>query len=105
MGTTIEAAPGALETCGWCGKSIPEDTPVYVSGIKVRDPEVLAGRVGQLVPVALLHAKRSLLVIVPSEDSDARKKGYDAVVMVCGKRCRNQLKKAAFSELRQRNAV
>jgi hypothetical protein len=93
----IEAGEGVLETCGWCGGFIPEDTPVYACGIKVRDPAALAGKVGQLVPVALLQAERSLLAIVPTEDSEARKKGYDAVVMVCGKRCRNQLKKVASS--------
>jgi len=91
----IEAAEGVLETCGWCGKAIPEDTPVYACGIKVRDPGVLAGKVGQFVSVMMLNGERPFLAIVPSEDSAARKKGYDAVVMVCGKRCRNQMKKAA----------
>jgi hypothetical protein len=69
----IEAAEGVLETCGWCRKAIPEDTPVYACGIKVKDPGALAGRVGQFLPVMMLEAERSLLAIVPAEGSDVRK--------------------------------
>jgi ribosomal protein L2 len=106
----VEAAEGVFETCGWCGKAIPEGTPVYASGIKVQNPGALAGKVGQFVQVIMLNVERTFLAIVPSEDSDARKKGYDAVVMVCGKRCRNRIKKAASlppvdRERASRNAV
>jgi hypothetical protein len=51
----IEAAEGVLETCGWCGNAILEDTPVYACGIKVRDPGALAGKVGQFVSVMMLN--------------------------------------------------
>lgn len=87
----VEAVEGALETCGWCGGEVPEDSPVFACGVKVQNPADLQGRAGQLVELVLPKAGKTVLAIVPAGDSDARREGYDAMVMVCGKRCKHKL--------------
>ena len=86
-----EAAEGALETCGWCGGEVPEDSPVFACGVKVQNPADLQACAGELVELVLPNAGKTVLAIVPASDSDAGREGYDAMVMVCGKRCKQKL--------------
>ena len=94
----VEAAEGALETCGWCGKAIAEDSPVYGCGVKVRTPANLRGRAGGLIKVMMPRTGRLFRAIVPTDDSEARREGYDALVMVCGRKCKKALSSAFAAE-------
>jgi hypothetical protein len=94
----IEAAEGALETCGWCGKAIAEDSPVYGCGVKVQTPANLQGRAGQLIKVMMPRTEQLFLAIVPTDDSEARGEGWDALVMVCGRKCKKALSSAFAAE-------
>ena len=82
-------------TCGWCGKHIPENTPVYGGGGKVRPGVDLSPHAGHVLPLRLVGAAKTVLVAVPGADSDARRDGHDFVYMTCSVDCATALK-AAF---------
>jgi len=94
----VEAAEGALENCGWCGRTIDKDSPVYGSGLNVRSPENLQGKAGELIKVVMPKTGQVFLAMVPAEDSEARREGYDAFVMVCGRKCEKALTFAFAAE-------
>jgi hypothetical protein len=101
----VEAEEGVLETCGWCGRAVSEDSPVFGCGVKVENPENLNGRAGQLVEVVMPRSGKTLLAIVPADDSKARRDGYDAMVMVCGKPCKRALSEVIAVERAARAAA
>ncbi len=94
----IEAAEGTLETCGWCAKAIADDSPVFGCGVKVQSASNLVGRAGELIKVMMPRTGRLFLAIVPTDDSEARREGWDVMVMVCGKKCKKALRLAFAAE-------
>lgn len=94
----VEAAEGAPETCGWCGRTIGEDSPVYGCGLQVRSPENFQGKAGELIKVVMPRTGQVFLAVVPADDSEARREGYDAFVMVCGRKCKKALTFAFAAE-------
>ena len=84
-------------TCGWCGKHIPENSPVYGGGGKVRPGVDLSPHAGHVLPLRLVGAAKTVLVAVTGVDSDARRDGHDFVYMTCSVDCATALK-AAFQD-------
>ncbi len=85
-------------TCGWCGRSIPADTEVFGGGCKVRPGIDLNAIAGQVLPVYLVGAGKTVLVAVTALDSDARCEGNDFVYMTCSEACGRNLKAAFESD-------
>jgi hypothetical protein len=94
----VEAAEGALETCGWCEKTIGENSPVYGCGLKVSSPANFQGKAGELIKVVMPRTGQVFLAMVPAEESEARREGHDAFVMVCGRKCMKALTFAFAAE-------
>ena len=80
----------AASVCAWCGKHIPEDSEVFGFGAKVR-PGFDLERDGNVIELAL-DATRKALVIVPTEDSEAKQMGWDLLFTVCSEECARTLK-------------
>jgi hypothetical protein len=87
-------------TCGWCGKHIPEGTPVYGGGGKVRSGVDLSACAGQVLPIRLVGAGKTVVVAVPGADSDARRDGHDLVYMTCSVACAAAMKAAFQDDIR-----
>ncbi len=49
-------------TCGWCGRNIPADTEVFGGGGKARPGIDLKSMAGQVLPVYLVGAGKTVLV-------------------------------------------
>jgi hypothetical protein len=92
-------APDLMErfqsTCGWCGQKILPGKEVFGGGGKARPGIDLSAQNGQVLPLYLVGSGKTVLVAVPSPDSDARREGHDFVYMTCSRACAEQLR-AAF---------
>jgi hypothetical protein len=86
-------------TCGWCGRRIPPDTEVFGGGGKARPGIDLKPLAGQVLPVHLVGADKTVLVAVAGLDSDARREGQDFVYMTCSEACARNLKTAFESDI------
>ncbi|MGO9466623.1 MAG: hypothetical protein ACLQIB_18340 [Isosphaeraceae bacterium] len=86
-------------TCGWCGRSIAADTAVFGGGARARPGIDLEAVAGQVLPVYLVGAGKTVLVAVTGLDSDARRDGNDFVYMICSEACGRDLKAAFESDI------
>jgi hypothetical protein len=90
----------ALSRCAWCRKKIGDDVPVYSVGAKKRPGADLSPFEGHGVRMTLVARKRDVIALVPIEDSDARREGYDLLFMVCSEECAAALKSTMEEEVR-----
>jgi hypothetical protein len=88
--------------CGWCGKSIGEDQPVFGIGGKALPGIDLSLVQGKVIEIDLETAAKHVLAAVPAFDSDAKKEGNDLMFMVCSEACGRQLQAAVAGELARR---
>jgi hypothetical protein len=86
-------------TCGWCGRAIPANSPVYGGGGKARPDIDLTDKAGQVIPVRLLVARKTVLVGVSGLDSEARRAGRDFVYMACSEFCGQRLQEAFQADI------
>lgn len=85
--------------CGWCGKSIGEDEPVFGIGAKAFPDVDLSLVQGKVIEITLGTAAKRVLAGVAAFDSDAKLAGDDLMFMVCSEACGRQLQAAVASEL------
>jgi hypothetical protein len=85
--------------CGWCGRAIPADAPVFGGGGKARPGVDLSEKAGQVILVRLLVARKTVLVAVSGVDSQARREGRDFVYMTCSEFCGRQLHDAFQTDI------
>jgi hypothetical protein len=88
-----------LGKCCWCGKDIPEDTPVFGMGGRKRGGADLSGFEGAGVRISLVTQDRAVNAIVPAADSQARRDGRDFMFMVCSEQCAAELKSVLQEEI------
>jgi hypothetical protein len=88
-----------LTTCGWCGKTIPEETEVFGSGAKARPDIDLSAQEGQIIEIVLTQSPKQVLVAVATRDSEAKKLGNDLMFMTCSEQCGRDLKEAMEQEI------
>jgi hypothetical protein len=86
-------------TCGWCGRSIPPDTPVFGGGGKARLAVDLSAQAGQVIPVRLVRAGKTILVAISALDSEATCQGDDFMYMGCSKDCAQRLRDAFQADI------
>ena len=84
-------------TCGWCGRSVGKDDPVFAVGAAVRPGIDLSAVQGRVIEVELPTAHKVILAGVANFDSDAKRDGSDFMFMTCSEKCGKSLK-AAVSE-------
>jgi hypothetical protein len=88
--------------CGWCGKSIGEDVPVFGIAGKALPGIDLSLVQGRVIEISLEIAAKRVLAAVSAFDSDAKRAGNDLMFMVCSESCGRQLQAAVADELAQR---
>jgi hypothetical protein len=85
--------------CAWCGKHIPEDTEVFSLGARARpgvDLEKMSK--GNVLELAL-DEKKEALAIVPTQDSEAKRMGWDLLFSLCSEECARTLKETLQKQL------
>jgi len=86
-----------VSVCAWCGKPIPEDSEVFSLGAKAR-PGVDLERAGNVLELAL-DAKRKALAIIPTQDSQAKKAGWDLLFTLCSEECARALRETVQRQI------
>ena len=92
-------------TCAWCEKKIPDDTPVFGMGARMRAGADLSAFEGAGVRMTLVTKNRTVMAIVPPPDSDARRDGYDFMFMTCSEACAAELQSTMNAEIALGNAL
>jgi hypothetical protein len=83
-----------LNTCGWCGIALGHDQPRLAGSGKTRPGVDLSELKGQVLPISLLHAERTILIAVPGAGSEAERTGADLLFVCCSERCRDRFNEA-----------
>jgi len=86
-------------TCGWCGRTIPADSEVFGGGGRVRPDIDLSDKAGQVMPIRLVRAGKTVLVAVSAMNSQARREGHDFMYMTCSQACAQRLKEAFQADI------
>jgi len=102
---TKDLASQFESTCGWCGKHIPPDTEVFGGGGKAGPGIDLSKLAGQVIPVHLVTVEKTVLIAVVSNDSDARRKGYDFMFLTCSEDCATRLSRAFQADMNLRDRL
>ncbi len=79
------------QTCAWCGKIIGEDEPVYALGVSCRPGVDVTELRGTFIPFPLLSGK-TIPAMVSTEDSEAKRDGWDFIFMACSRECAQELR-------------
>jgi predicted nucleic acid-binding Zn ribbon protein len=87
----------AVSVCAWCGKPIPEDSEVFSLGAKARPGVNLEGE-GNVLELAL-DARRKALAIIPTQDSQAKKAGWDLLFTLCSEECARALRETVQRQI------
>jgi hypothetical protein len=87
----------AVSVCAWCGKHISKGSEVFSLGAKAR-PGVDLGREGTVLELTL-DATRKALAIIPSQDSQAKKEGWDLLFTICSEECAKSLKETVQRQI------
>ena len=99
MKTCRVPAEEAIGKCSWCGKTIPEDTPVFAFGGKKRPGLDLSEFEGGAIRVSLATEDREVVAIIPGAGSQARRDGHDLMFMVCSESCGAEMKATMQNEV------
>ena len=83
--------------CGWCGKTIGEDEPVFAVGARVHEGIDLSLVEGKVIELPFEIADKTVLAGVAGFDSDAKAEGKDIIFMTCTEDC-GRLIQAAFAD-------
>jgi hypothetical protein len=84
--------------CTWCNKSLIDEESVLSLNIKAGEGSRFTDFAGQFISIALAAEKRDVHAFVTTEDSQARKDGFDLLFIVCSEECRGNLKIALKEE-------
>ena len=84
----------AMGKCSWCGKMIPDDSPVFGFGGKKRPGVDVSEFEGGAIRIFLVTQDRSVIAAVTAADSEARQDGYEFMFMVCSEKCGFEMKAA-----------
>ena len=95
----------AIGSCSWCGKPIPDDTPVFGLGGKKRPGVYLSEFAGEAIRISLATQDKEIICIVPAADSEARRHGYDFMFMVCSENCGSEMKAVLEDEVSLGNTL
>jgi hypothetical protein len=87
----------AVRVCAWCGKHIPESSEIFSVNAKAR-PGVDLKREGNVLELTL-DATRKALAIIPTQESQAKKEGWDLLFAVCSEECGRSLKDTVQRQL------
>ncbi len=87
-----------MSTCAWCDKQISEDSEVFGLGVKARQGTGLGSYEGEVTPVCLALAKKTVPAIVTTSTSQAKREGNDLLFMTCSQECAGLLKEALQNE-------
>lgn len=82
--------------CGWCGKTIGEDEPVFAVGGRIHEGVDLSLVEGKVVELTFEIAGKTVLAGVAGFDSEAKAEGKDIIFMTCSDDC-GRLVQAAFA--------
>ena len=89
----------AIGKCAWCGKPIPDHTPVFGFGGRKRPGIDVSEFEGGAIRISLVSQDRHVIAIVPAADSKARQDGYDFMFMVCSEICGSEMKATLEDEI------
>ncbi len=89
----------AMGKCSWCGKVIPDDTPVFAFGGRKRPGADVSEFEGGAIRISLVTHDRSVVATVTTADSEARQDGYAFMFMVCSEECGSEMKEALEDEV------
>lgn len=100
-----ERAERLTRECGWCGKGVGEDDPVYGVSAVARKGIDLSLVQGKVIELVLGTSDKVVLVAVSAFDSPAKAEGADLVGMTCSEECGRRLKLAFQSEIARNSSL
>ena len=84
--------------CTWCNKSLINEDSVLSLNIKAGDGSKFIDFAGQFITITLAAENKDVHAFVTTEDSQARKDGFDLLFILCSEECRGNLKTALKEE-------
>lgn len=88
-----------VNTCAWCGKRLSPDSECFGLGAKVKANVDVKQHEGSILPIFLSKTNRSVMAIVPTRISQAKKDGNDLLFALCSHACGRILKEKLQQEL------
>lgn len=87
-----------LRICTWCMKPIPEGEELFAYGVKANKKIDLTGKEGEFVSLNLALKDKTVIAIVTTQTSKARKQGFDLIFLTCSQACAQELQSALYAE-------
>jgi len=81
------------------------DKPVYGFGARKRPGVDVAEFEGGAIRITLTTKTHEVIAFIPSAESDARRDGYDFMLMVCSESCGRTMKSALKEEVQLGDAL
>jgi hypothetical protein len=79
-------------------KPIPEGDELFAYGVKANKKIDLTGKEGEFVSLDLALKDKTVIAIVTTQTSEARKQGFDLIFLTCGQACAEELQTALYME-------
>jgi hypothetical protein len=88
-----------INTCAGCGKRLSPNTERFSLGAAVKATVDLTQHEGGFLPIFLSKTSRSIVAIVPTHTSQAKRDGNDLLFVLCSQACGLKLKEKLKQEL------
>jgi hypothetical protein len=88
-----------INTCAWCRKRMSLHTERFSLGARVKAKVDLIQHEGSILPIVLSKTSRTIMAIVPTHSSQAKKDGNDLLFTLCSQACGLKLKEKLQQEL------
>jgi hypothetical protein len=86
-------------SCAWCKKAIPEGEELFTVGARAKPGVDLSAHEGTLLAVSLEGEGRGVKAVVVTNDSPAKREGYDLLFVACSESCAEELRGRIGREL------
>src|SRR5437773_8639898 len=80
-----------LNHCRWCGRVLGENSERISINSSFQNPKDYRKHAGKVVTFELQSIGRSIVALVVTRDSPAKKQGKDIMFIVCSDRCGDEL--------------
>lgn len=92
------AKPPPENTCAWCGEFIDEDVKIHAIGAKFPQDVDMKDHEGMVIFLGFNDIDKKVPAIIPTSDSEAKKRGHELMFMTCSQICYNKLKSTLDKE-------
>lgn len=85
-------------TCAWCSEFVDDEVEIHAIGAKFSHGVDMKEHEGKIIYLGLKDIDKKVPAILSTSESEAKKHGYDLMLLTCSQSCFKKLKRLLDKE-------